>query len=95
MLQLSITLSWKDRRLIYNNLNLDTNLNSLTMDEKELIWIPSLTFVNTVTRYHARFDIERSIGTISMIDKDGNVIQGEKSADNINMNTDVYLGKDW
>ena len=66
--QMALTLSWKDSRLEFHNLNSDTTMNSLTTEEKNEIWIPTVIFDNTVDRFQGRFDEIRSIGTLSMLD---------------------------
>ena len=63
-----LELSWKDPRLEFHNLNSDENRNSLTLDEKQKIWMPSLIFSNTIDKFHARFDEDRSVATVSMFD---------------------------
>ena len=39
--------SWVDDRLIYANLKRDTDLNTLTEQEKEDLWTPNIVFSNT------------------------------------------------
>ena len=43
-LKFKITLQWKDARVRFYNLKDDENMNSLTLDEQQTIWIPSIVF---------------------------------------------------
>ena len=45
--QQSIILTWRDARIIFLDLKDDQQENSLLKSEKETIWTPSLTFLNT------------------------------------------------
>ena len=42
-----INLQWKDARIIFYNLKENENMNSLTLDEQMILWIPTIVFWNT------------------------------------------------
>ena len=48
--QLRLFLTWKDQRLEYNNLKMESNQNALSSEEKDAIWIPRVIFENTELR---------------------------------------------
>ena len=65
-LQLKLTLSWSDARLKFQKLKKNENLNSLTPEEKDIIWMPVLVFLNTKNRFVATLKNESSFATISI-----------------------------
>ena len=42
-----INLQWKDARIIFYNLKENENMNSLSLDEQMILWIPTIVFWNT------------------------------------------------
>ena len=42
-----VNLSWRDPRIQFHNLKLEDYQNSLLEAEKQIIWIPTATFLNT------------------------------------------------
>ena len=42
-----VNLSWKDPRIQFHNLKLEDHQNSLLESEKGMIWVPTVTFLNT------------------------------------------------
>ena len=46
-LKLKITMSWKDARVSYYNIKQQQDMNSLTMDEQQALWTPTIVFWNT------------------------------------------------
>ena len=42
-----INLQWRDARIKFYNLKQNENMNSLTLDEQQTIWIPTIVFWNT------------------------------------------------
>ena len=48
--QLRLFLTWMDQRLQFNNLKMESNQNSLSLQEKDGIWIPRVIFKNTELR---------------------------------------------
>ena len=45
--KIQLTLTWKDSRLQMFNVKKDLNLNILPANEKESVWVPVITFLNT------------------------------------------------
>ena len=45
--QIDLILEWYDNRLTFFNLNDDHNLNTLSPEEQNALWIPELIFFNT------------------------------------------------
>ena len=48
--QLRLFLTWMDQRLQFNNLKMESNQNSLSLEEKDALWIPRVIFENTELR---------------------------------------------
>ncbi len=94
-LQFGLIISWRDSRLTFQDLNDDESLNSMTLHDKQSIWIPSLIFTNTNGRFHARYDTGRSIGKITRFTEDGERILSETSSYDNHLNAGIFLGKDW
>ena len=42
-----LSISWSDFRINFHNLKPDNNMNTLTADERQSIWVPKLIFSNT------------------------------------------------
>ena len=55
-----------DTRLEYVDLKSDQNLNGLTPQESEEIWMPTLVFTNTKTRQEADFKNKSTFASISI-----------------------------
>lgn len=51
-------LSWYDNRLNLINLKETSNLNTITPDTSENLWIPTIGFMNSVGNYHTEADKE-------------------------------------
>ena len=82
-LQLKLTLSWSDSRLLFQKLQKDENLNSLTPEEKEIIWMPVLVFPNTKNRFVATFKNESSYATFSINQGAKEILSPMDQVDNI------------
>ncbi len=63
-LQLEVTLNWYDGRLAMYNLKDDTDLNTLTTEERDSIWIPQVVFFNTEEKISTLSD-EKSYLTVA------------------------------
>ena len=63
-LQLKLTVEWIDSRLEYADLKSDQNMNRLTPQETEDIWIPTLVFTNTKMRQEADFQNKSTFASI-------------------------------
>jgi len=46
-IQFGLTMEWFDSRLTFHDLKRYSNGNTLSMKEKEKVWVPSYTFINT------------------------------------------------
>ena len=46
-LKLLVEFSWKDHRLMFQNLNKDNDLNTLSKNEMKKIWLPEIDFPST------------------------------------------------
>ena len=64
--QLRLFLSWTDQRLQFNNLKVESNLNSMSLEEKAAIWTPRIIFRNTELRDGVKND-EKSSVTIARL----------------------------
>ena len=62
--QLELTVSWRDPRLEFANLNPDRNNNTISMNQKQSMWMPVLIFSNTKDKTEAFFQDEFSFTTI-------------------------------
>ena len=65
-LQLKLTVQWIDPRLEYVDLKNDQNLNRLTPQETQDIWMPTLVFTNTRMRQEADFKNKSTFASISI-----------------------------
>ena len=65
-MQMKLTISWIDNRINYMNLKDDDNLNTLSPQEKNMIWMPTLVFTNTKYREEANFKNESTFATIKI-----------------------------
>ena len=45
-IQFELILEWNDPRVQFSNLKYDSNLNTLSAVEKQLIWVPEIVFDN-------------------------------------------------
>ena len=51
-----VNLSWKDPRIQFHNLKLEDYQNSLLESEKGMIWVPTVTFLNTARQERSQRD---------------------------------------
>ena len=63
-LQIEIKLSWVDSRLEF--VNVDQEMNSINLKQKEMLWLPSLIFDNTNDKIEASFNDDISNGIIDV-----------------------------
>lgn len=61
--QLGLKLTWVDNRLVLLNLKDDKDINTLTMDFRNKIWIPEVVFSNTQSKMESLND-EKAFVTI-------------------------------
>ena len=51
-----MNLSWKDPRIQFHNLKQENFQNSLLESEKDIIWVPTVTFLNTARQERSQRD---------------------------------------
>lgn len=90
-LQLKLTVEWIDSRLEYVDLKSDQNLNGLTPQESQEIWMPTLVFTNTKMRQEADFKNRSTFASISINKGASNIPNPLKELHNSFHNA----GKDW
>jgi hypothetical protein len=73
-LQTELQLTWMDKRLVFNNLKEETNLNTLIPLFRESIWIPEIVFYNTEDKFESLND-EKSY---AFIERRGDFIQSPR-----------------
>jgi len=56
LVQFSLDLHWRDARLTFQNLKFTKGMNSLTMEDREKIWIPEIIFSNTAKKSRSSLD---------------------------------------
>ena len=57
-----MNLSWKDPRIQFHNLKNQEYQNSLLESEKQMIWIPKVTFLNTAKQVNT--DLESMLNDV-------------------------------
>ena len=65
-LQLELQVWWIDPRLEFSSLKKKKQQNVLSLEQKKMIWIPTLAFANNKEKMRADFDDEYSKGHISL-----------------------------
>ena len=55
-LQFDFHMTWYDSRIFLNNLKEDSNLNTVNSEDKASIWIPEVTFYNTLNKDESKVD---------------------------------------
>ena len=83
--QLRLFLSWTDQRLQFNNLKMESTLNSMSSEEKAAIWTPRIIFKNTELRDGVKNDEKSSV----TIDRHGDF---EVAKDDTLDNTIIFKG---
>ena len=79
-IQQSIGLKWRDPRLLFHNLRPLADQNTLTKAEKNEIWVPTVTFVNTAQQERSR----RDNSSLVIVSRDGGFSRsGREVVDNI------------
>ena len=88
-IKFSITLTWKDERLEYQNLRPHESMNSLNKREMELIWLPEIYYVNV----DLTDDIKIHLGP--MVQVIGNFGNASKTADSSELyNAKIFEGQE-
>ena len=86
-LKLQISLQWKDARVHFYNLKHDEHKNSLTLDEHQDIWTPTIVFRNTRERMRTVNDDK----TFARIKREGN---GSMNENYVNEDIEVFAGSE-
>ena len=86
-LKLKITMSWKDARVSYYNIKQQQDMNSLTMDEQQTLWTPTIVFWNTKEQLRTMNDMN----TFASVKREGN---GTMVGKEINQDIEVYSGSE-
>ena len=84
-LKFKITMSWRDARVSYYNIKQQQDMNSLTMDEQQALWTPTIVFWNTKEQLRTVNDEN----TFASVKREGNGTMIEKE---INEDIEVYGG---
>ena len=58
--EFTVTLRWRDSRLVYNNLRAESSMNYIRPEETEQIWFPDFYFDNTREKVKSSID-EKSV----------------------------------
>ena len=74
-LQFQISLSWKENRVQYQNLKLETAMNSLTDRDIETIWLPLIVYDNTDQKMVTRLGVGWEWVTRVTVTKEANFIR--------------------
>ena len=67
-LQLSLEVEWIDPRLEFTYLKRGKNVNNLSPEQKQKLWLPTLIFANNKQKMKATFEDEDSIGNIVLVE---------------------------
>ena len=86
-LQIELTMNWRDPRIVFKDLKADTNLNLMSFAEQSDVWVPSVIFVNTESKFVTVND-EKSFVVIS---REGN---STRNLDNVLNNLFYYSGSE-
>ena len=87
-LQIVLKLSWFDDRLRFANLKKTDNI--LKSHHKNVLWFPSLKFLNTKDELTESFKGNDSLGTVLLMGK----MKGERTPKHVMRNEIIYRGKD-
>ncbi len=64
-LQIKLQVAWFDQRLLYYDLKHDENLNSITQNQKNRMWMPEIVFQNTKDMFEAEFKSSEALAIVS------------------------------
>ena len=89
--QFEITLEWKENRIRYKNLKVETSLSALTIDEINALWLPYVVYVNTDMKKAVRLNENDGLDTTIVVKREGNFVQSPiQSIEEI----EIFEGKD-
>jgi len=86
-LKLKISMRWRDARVTYYNIKEQQDMNSLTMDEQQALWTPTIVFWNTKEQLRTVNDEN----TFASIKREGN---GSMIDREVNEDIEVYSGSE-
>ena len=86
-LKFKISLRWLDARIVFYNLKVNEDMNSLTLDEQLSIWTPTIIFWNTKNQQRTMNDKN----TFASVSRNGNGSIIEKE---VNEDIEVYSGSE-
>ena len=85
--QFQLSMTWYDFRLEFHNMKKNFNMNTLTKDDKPILWVPQLVFTNTKARDNTKNDEKSQIVAKRM--------SGYKlSEDSVKDNIFIFEGKE-
>ena len=89
--QFEITLEWLEYRASYNNLKKDIYMNSLTQDDIDLLWLPTIIYANTDQKETTRLGENWEWRTNVFISKEG---EFTISSDEVVDETRIFKGSE-
>ena len=89
--QFEITLEWLEYRASYNNLKKDIYMNSLTEDDIDLLWLPTIIYANTDQKETTRLGENWEWRTNVFISKEG---EFTISSDEVVDETRIFKGSE-
>ena len=86
-LKFSISLRWVDARVLFYNLKQNENLNSLTLEEQQALWTPTIIFWNTKEQLRTVND-KTTFASIKQ-ERNGSIIEKD-----VNEDIDTFQGSE-
>lgn len=87
-MKFKVSLSWQESRLKFSNVQKNS---ILTYDQKNLLWLPRLEFVNTKYPLMAEFNTNSSIGSIELLQE----AKGKLASMDELRNSYLHEGSQW
>ena len=90
-LQFQIILEWRENRVTYHNLKMDTALNALRDEELQRLWLPLVIFENTDQKESTRLGAAWEWTTRVTVTREGNFVRSQlEEVDEI----EIFAGKE-
>jgi hypothetical protein len=89
-IHMHLNVIWIDPRLDYIDLKENSWLNTITMEQKDQLWMPSLIFFNTEDKTEANFKDDSSFATLAIGKEAKPTILQDSLVKQI-----IYKSKDW
>ena len=80
-LKFELVATWLDSRLDFYNLKLDVDLNTLSNDEKSMIWVPTIIFSNTRQDITSKNDKKSFVKVLRNANVNGTLISNDVNED--------------